>query len=190
MVTGEAEIIIFSPRFYVTWAANKSMQQTLVSEVLSKAEERRSIEVSNIKLITSLLGESEGVMEGDYEGYPGRRLTWYLIGGMREWAFSRQRTSTKAIKRLVPCPSSPSETDRRILLLPDVEPRAYENCVIQALLVETVGFGDETLLRSYDLVIRGVLIYLAWRGFIEADTLKPWWAIGGLVAWRMLKGVF
>lgn len=185
---GEANITVYSPHFYVAWAANKSMQQTLTSEMLSKTEEKRSVEVSNIELIISLLDGSEGAVEKN-SGYPGRWLIWCFIGGMKEWIFLRQRMATKIDKRLVSRSRFPSVIDRRILHLPDVDPRVYGNCVMQALLVETVGFGSGPVLRIYDLIIRGALIYLAWQGFVEADTLKPWRAIGGLVAWRMLKGV-
>lgn len=184
---GEANITVYSPHFYVAWATNRSMQQTLTSEMLSKAKGRRSVEVSNTELIISLLDGSEGAVKRNSR-YPGRWLTWCLIGGMKEWIFLRQRMATKTVKRSASHSRFLSVIDCQILHLPDVDPRVYGNCVMQALLVETVGFGNGAVLMIYDHIIRGALICLAWQGFVEADTLKPWRAIGGLAAWRMLKG--
>lgn len=55
------------------------MQQTLTSDMLSKTEEKRSVEVSNIELIILLLDGSEGAVEGNSEGYPGRWLSVSLV---------------------------------------------------------------------------------------------------------------
>lgn len=79
---------------------------------------------------------------------------------MKEWIFFRQRMATKTVKRLVSRSKLPSAIDRRILHLPDVDPRVYGNCVMQALPVETVGLGNGAVSKIYDLIVRGAL---AWQ---------------------------
>lgn len=157
--------------------------------MLLKLEEKRSIEVSNLELVVSLLDGSDGVVKDNGERHLGQKTIWHLIGVMRGWICSRQEIEAKTTKPLTPYLNSPSEIDRQILLLPDVDSRVYRKCIMQALLTETIGHRDEMLLRGLDLVIRAALVYFVWQGFAGAGTLKPWVAVGGLAVWRMLKDV-
>lgn len=198
----EVDITVFSPCFYVSWVLSQSMQQTLILEMLSKPEEKRSVEVSNLELAISLLDsiEKENVAESSNQECFDKKLTWRLISGMRRWFSSHQKITAKTAEHigkfgeragpLTPRSDSPSLIDRRILLLPDMNPIAYRECIIQAMLTETIGLGDGMLLRLCDIIIRGTLVYIAWQGFVGVEVLKPWGAIGGLVVWQILKGVF
>lgn len=186
------DITILSPHFYVAWAASQSMQ-TFLSDMASEPEEARLVEVSDPQSFGWFLDNSERdeKVYGDKK-YPGRVVTWYLIGQMRKWSFQhlvvkdRSRTTKKEPATIGHCPTK----DHRIIDLPDINSRAYEKCVLQAMLMETIGLGHGKVMQGYDLVIRGTLVYLSWCGFLEAGALKPWYTVGGLMAWRILKEAF
>jgi hypothetical protein len=140
-------------------------------------EKKRTIHVSEPKLLQSILesataGRKSRLRLGFFD-----KMRWQAVSIIRSIPWARLPTKDKAQLD----ESGLSELDRFVASLRETA-WEYRRNTTRLLIAKKFAFGSEGLVHIFDLLLRGLLIYLA--VVVQNENVSPLWVHG----WGFLKG--